>query len=101
MPAPAVAACARGDVLNTDGIVFVVDDDLSMRDALSNLIRSIGLHVEIFASAQEFMAYPRPEAPGCLVLDVRLRGSSGLDLQRELAAAGDHIPIIFITGHGD
>ncbi|MGZ5598653.1 MAG: response regulator transcription factor [Usitatibacter sp.] len=83
------------------GIVYVVDDDLAMREALSALMRSIGLTVEMFASAQEFLAHPMTEAPACLVLDVRLPGLSGLDLQRELAASSRAIPIIFITGHGD
>jgi FixJ family two-component response regulator len=82
-------------------IVFVVDDDASMRDALRSLIRSVGLRVELFDSPREFLRANRPDAPSCLVLDVRLRGKSGLDLQRELAEANDHIPIIFITGHGD
>ena len=82
-------------------MVFVVDDDQSVRDALSNLIRSIGLQVRTFDSARDFLSYERPDAAACLVLDVRLPGLSGLDLQRELAAAGDQIPIIFITGHGD
>lgn len=82
-------------------VVFVVDDDDSVREALSSLIRSIGLRVETFASAQDFLHHPRPEGPGCLVSDVRLPGLSGLDLQRELVDAGQDIPIIFITGHGD
>jgi FixJ family two-component response regulator len=82
-------------------IVFAVDDDVSMREALSRLFRSIGMRAEIFASAQEFLRFKRPDAPACLVLDVRLPGLSGLDLQRELGAAGFSIPIIFITGHGD
>jgi len=84
-----------------ESVVFVVDDDASVREALSSLIRSIGLRVETFSSAQEFLSYPRPNAAACLVLDVRLPGPSGLDLQRELANAGERIPIIFITGHGD
>lgn len=84
-----------------DPIVFVVDDDLSVREALSNLIRSVGLRVETFASAQDFLRHQRPDATACLVLDVRMPGLSGLDLQRELAHAGERIPIIFITGHGD
>jgi FixJ family two-component response regulator len=83
------------------GVVFVVDDDDSIREALSSLVRSVGLRVETFASAQDFLRHPRPEGPGCLVSDVRLPGLSGLDLQRELADAGQDIPIIFITGHGD
>jgi FixJ family two-component response regulator len=82
-------------------VVFVVDDDVSMRDALRNLLRSVGLQVETFDSAQEFLARPRSDGPGCLVLDVRLPGLSGLELQRELAKADIDIPIVFITGHGD
>jgi FixJ family two-component response regulator len=84
-----------------DPIIFVVDDDPSLRHALTNLLRSVGLHVETFGSAREFLAGPRPDAPGCVVLDVRLPGLSGLDLQRELAAAQLDLPIIFITGYGD
>jgi len=84
-----------------DSIVYVIDDDPSVRDAIKSLIRSVGMNVETFASAQEFMSCKRPEAPGCLVLDVRMPGLSGLDLQRELADARINIPIIFITGHGD
>jgi FixJ family two-component response regulator len=80
-------------------IVFAVDDDASMREALSRLFRSIAMRARIFASAEEFLELDRPDAPACLVLDVRLPGLSGLELQRELADAG--IPIIFITGHGD
>ena len=82
-------------------IVFVVDDDASVREALSSLIRSIDLNVETFPSAREFLQHKRPDVPACLVLDVRLPGLSGLDLQRELAAAKSSIPIIFMTGHGD
>jgi FixJ family two-component response regulator len=82
-------------------IVFVVDDDAAMRQSLSNLIRSVGLRVEAFASAQEFLRSKRPDVPGCLVLDVRLKGLSGLDLQKQMAEADMEIPIIFITGHGD
>ncbi len=81
--------------------VFVVDDDLSVREALSSLIRSVGLRVETLASAQEFLQFQRLDAPACLVLDVRMPGLSGLELQRELSQAGRGIPIIFITGHGD
>ena len=80
-------------------IVFAIDDDASMREALSRLFRSVGMRARIFASGEEFLEFKRPEAPACLVLDVRLPGLSGLELQRELADAG--IPIIFITGHGD
>jgi FixJ family two-component response regulator len=81
--------------------VFVVDDDSSMRDALENLFRSVGLNVETFGVAQEFLSRERSKGPGCLVLDVRLPGLSGLDLQRQLAEANIQIPIVFITGHGD
>ena len=85
----------------TAGVVFVVDDDESMRRSLENLLRSVGLRVEAFASAQEFLRGKRPDVPGCLVLDVRLPGLSGLDLQKRMAEANSEIPIIFITGHGD
>jgi len=81
--------------------VFVVDDDASMREALKNLLRSMGLNVETFGSAKEFLSSQRSKTPGCLVLDVRLPGLSGLDLQRQLADANIQIPIIFITAHGD
>ena len=88
--------------MNAQGpIVFVVDDDASMRPAMEGLIRSVGLRVKSFANADDFLRSERPEAPACLVLDVRMPGLSGLDLQKELAAAGIRIPIIFITGHGD
>ena len=86
---------------NPTNRVFVVEDDASMRSALKNLLRSVGLEPQLFASAQEFLDSARPEGPSCLILDVRLPGFSGLDLQRELATAGIHIPIIFITAHGD
>jgi len=82
-------------------IVFVVDDDLSVREALGSLIRSAGLKVETFASAQEFLARPPADMPSCLVLDVRLPGLSGLELQKRMAEVNIEIPIIFITGHGD
>src|SRR4029077_1741095 len=85
----------------TDAMVFVVDDDAPMRESLKNLIRSVGLRVELFASAQEFLGSKRPDLPSCLVLDVRLPGLSGLDLQKRTTDAGMDIPIIFITGHGD
>lgn len=88
--------------MNTsDAIVFVIDDDESIREALNSLIRSIGLRVETFATADEFLQRKRPDLPACLILDVRMPGLSGLDLQRDLAQANTHIPIIFITGHGD
>jgi FixJ family two-component response regulator len=81
--------------------VFVVDDDVSVRESLKNLFRSVGLNVNTFATAHEFLASKRPDAPGCLILDVRLPGLSGLDLQRQLGEADIQIPVIFITGHGD
>ena len=82
-------------------IVFVVDDDPSVCRAIKRLVESVGLHVEMFGSASEFMSSSRPEIASCLVLDIRLPGIGGLDFQRELAGADIHIPIIFITGHGD
>jgi len=84
-----------------DEMVFVIDDDESIRESLKSLMRSVGLRVETFASAQEFLQSTRPDVPACLILDVRMPGLSGLDLQRELAQVNIHIPIIFITGHGD
>lgn len=81
--------------------MFVVDDDISIRDGLCTLIRSVGLEVRAFASAPEFLDAALPDVPACLVLDVRLPGQSGLDLQSELGRIGVHIPIIFISGHGD
>ena len=84
-----------------EAIVFVIDDDESIREALQSLIRSVGLKVETFASADEFLARPRPSGPACLILDVRMPRVSGLDLQRDLGESNVHIPIIFITGHGD
>jgi len=85
----------------TDGVVFVVDDDAEMRESLKNLIRSVGLRVEVFPSAPEFLQSKRPDVPGCMILDVRLPGLSGLDLQKRMAEADVEIPIVFITGHGD
>jgi FixJ family two-component response regulator len=82
-------------------LVAVIDDDAPTRETLSSLIRSVGLRVELFGSAQEFLKSDRRDAPGCLVLDIRLRGIGGLDLQSRLAAANIRIPIVFITGHGD
>ena len=83
-----------------DPVVYVVDDDQGVRNSLESLIRSVGLSVQTFASAQEFLGTKR-KAAGCLVLDVRLPGLSGLDLQSELVRAEIHTPIVFITGHGD
>ena len=88
-------------VLDTTPIVFVVDDDVSVRESLELLIRYAGWRAETFDSAEDFLARPRAIAPSCLVLDVRLRGLSGLDFQRELAARNIRIPIVFVTGHGD
>ena len=85
----------------SEAIVYVIDDDAQTRDALKNLMRSVGLHVEVFASAQDFLRSKRPDVPACLVLDVRLRGLSGLDLQKRMAEAKIEVPIIFITGYGD
>ena len=84
-----------------DAMIFVVDDDASMREALQRLLRSVGLQVTTFASAHEFLHHRGADVPGCLVLDVRLPGLSGLDLQHELATAQLDLPIIFITGYGD
>src|SRR6202171_4645819 len=81
--------------------VFVVDDDALVRASIAGLLKSVGLRAETFETPQEFLRSKRPDAPSCLVLDVRLPGVNGLDFQRELADAGVRIPIIFITGHGD
>lgn len=82
-------------------VVYIVDDDETLRRSLGSLLRSIGLHVESFASPREFLRFDRPDVPGCLVLDVRLRGESGLTFQEEAVRAGLRIPILFMTGHGD
>jgi FixJ family two-component response regulator len=87
-----------GDVT---AVVFVIDDDPSMRAAIEDLVGSVALEVRPFASPQEFLASKRPDAPGCLVLDVRLPGMSGLTFQKALASVGVNLPVIFITGHGD
>lgn len=83
-----------------EGIVFVVDDDSSVRKAAARLFRTAGWQVETFATAQEFLDYPRPDLPSCLVLDVRMPGLNGIELQQRLADC-DEVPIIFMTGHGD
>jgi FixJ family two-component response regulator len=88
-------------VTEAESIVFVVDDDPSIRRAIKRLIGSMGIHVEVFGSPQEFLASKRPNLPSCLILDIRLPGISGLDFQRQLADANIHIPIVFITAHGD
>ena len=82
-------------------VVFVIDDDASMRGALDNLLGSVGLDVRVFPSPQEFMRAERPDAPGCLVLDMRLPGMSGLAVQQQLASSGIALPVIFISGHAD
>lgn len=82
-------------------LVFVVDDDASVREGIEDLLQSVGLSVMCFGSAQEFLQSRRPDAPGCIVLDVRLPGTSGLEFQKVLIEAGIHLPVIFITGHGD
>ena len=84
-----------------EGIVFVVDDDASVCEALSSLLRAVGWQVRTFATAVAFLEFRRPDLPACLLLDVRLPGLSGLDLQRQLAARGDVLPIIFMSSHGD
>lgn len=86
---------------NLESIVFIIDDDAPLREALGSLLRSIGLRVELFGSVADFMQYQRPDLPSCLVLDVRLQGTSGLVFQQALADANIHLPIIFMTGYGD
>ncbi len=82
-------------------IIFVVDDDVSVREGIKDLLQSVGVPVMSFESAQDFLKGPRPDAPGCIVLDVRLPGTSGLEFQKVLIEASIHLPVIFITGHGD
>ena len=82
-------------------LVFVVDDDSSIREALSRLLRAVGIPAQTFSSGHEFLHSKKPDAPGCVILDVRLPGLSGLDLQKEMTERGIHLPIIFITAHGD
>jgi FixJ family two-component response regulator len=84
-----------------DSTVFVIDDDAAVRAAIQGLLKSVGLHSDSFGTAQEFLTSERSNGPSCLVLDIRLPGINGLDFQRQLADTGVHIPIIFITGHGD
>ncbi|WP_103308691.1 MULTISPECIES: response regulator transcription factor [unclassified Pseudomonas] len=88
-------------IIDNAPIVYIVDDDAPLCQSLGSLLRSIGLQVHLFGSVAQFMNHPRPEQPSCLVLDVRLQGTSGLDCQRELAAANVQLPIVFMTGHGD
>jgi RNA polymerase sigma factor (sigma-70 family) len=87
--------------MNGTPIVFVIDEDASVRRAIKRLVESVGLQVKNFGSATEFLQAERPDLPSCLILDIRLRGMSGLDFQRHLVAAKIHIPVIFITAHGD
>lgn len=87
--------------MNTPALAVVVDDDPSVRDALDSLLRSIGLQTQVLGSPAELLQAALPDLPGCIVLDVRLPGISGLDLQDQLAAQGIHLPIVFMTGHGD
>jgi FixJ family two-component response regulator len=82
-------------------VVYVIDDDASVRDGLDDLLRSVGLTVKTFGSTRDFLSGVRPDAPACIVLDVRLPGTSGLEFQRSLVSSGIHLPIIFISGHGD
>jgi FixJ family two-component response regulator len=88
-------------MLDATSTILVIDDDADLRDSLGCLLRSVGLNAKLFASVSDFLKSEPTEGPSCLVLDVRLPGQSGLDFQRELAAAGRELPIIFITGHGD
>ncbi|MGY3693968.1 FixJ family two-component response regulator [Bradyrhizobium sp. USDA 3240] len=94
-------AASSPALANAEPIVFVVDDDASVRDSLGNLFRSVGLRTAAFGSAHEFLQHKLPDVPSCLILDIRLPRLSGLDFQAELAKADIHIPIIFMTGHGD
>ncbi|HET7875335.1 MAG TPA: response regulator, partial [Methylomirabilota bacterium] len=87
--------------MSDNGVVFVVDDDESVRKALARLISSVGLEVESFPTPKAFLAHRRPDRPGCLVLDLRMPGGSGLALQEELARSGADLPILFLTGHAD
>ena len=88
-------------MLDATSTIFVIDDDVDLRNSLGRLLRSVGLNAKCFASVSDFLKSEPTEGPSCLVLDVRLPGQSGLEFQRELAAAGRELPIIFITGHGD
>ncbi|HVE11588.1 MAG TPA: response regulator [Paraburkholderia sp.] len=84
-----------------DAIVYVIDDDQSMLEAVRALLRSVGVGVETFSNAQDFFAYPLPDVPACLILDVRLKGHSGLAVQEQIAAASIQMPVVFMTAHGD
>lgn len=89
------------EAANDTPLVYVVDDDASVRCALADLLKSVGLEAQMFASAEEYMARPRSERPGCLVLDIRMPGMSGMEFQREALRSNETLPIIFITAHGD
>ena len=95
------AQMTQTPISEVDRTVFIVDDDAAIRESLVSLLRSVGLKVTALASVPDFLNCPRPDGPTCLVLDVRLPGRSGLDLQRELSAANIQLPVVFITGHGD
>ena len=86
---------------HSEPLVYIVDDDQPLRESLGSLLRSIGLHVELFGSVADFMKHNRSDTPSCLVLDVRLQGTSGLDFQNDLALANISLPIVFMSGHGD
>jgi FixJ family two-component response regulator len=92
---------SAGSNANNSPVVYILDDDESMRIALGGLLRSVGLRVEAFETPKDFLAFPKYAAPSCLILDVRLRGESGLTFQQEIAKNGLQIPVLFITGHGD
>jgi FixJ family two-component response regulator len=96
-----VRMAKRAAAASEEPVVFIIDDDRAVREALQSLLRSVGLRVELFDSAAGFMESALPDAPSCIVLDIRLPRLSGLDFQAELAKAGLDLPIIFITGHGD
>jgi FixJ family two-component response regulator len=96
-----VPSSTRAATTVTDAFVFVIDDDESVRRSLARLLRTAGWRVETFPSADAFLDYAAPDRPACLVLDLQLPGPSGLDLQATLVGAGRHLPIVFITGHGD
>jgi len=100
-PKSGVGSAQKSGADTVTGTVVIVDDDPSVREALSRLARSVGLDAKVMASVPDFLESGRPEGPTCVVLDVRLPGGSGLDIQRKLSAANIHLPIIFITGHGD
>jgi FixJ family two-component response regulator len=97
----AVIKCWAAAMLDATSTILVIDDDTDLRNSLGRLLRSVGLNARLFASVSDFLKSEPTEGPSCLVLDVRLPGQSGLEFQRELAAAGRDVPIIFITGHGD